>query len=1049
MSFELLYTSAPKGIKTGSRGFCTVLATASMPANLMQRLEALCAYRHVFQPHQPGTNPVTFAHYKLNVSGVQYDVLSRVSDYGTDYSGRTNKIAHHIALTTDETPSGGPTYALFQTNSLRTTWDGPPQSLPQGPALAGGQLEAGPCSTWQQLTGDAGWAGVLAETWLESGSKICWVVFDLTKSDYLNQLVQEAAALLPAERRWQATFSTYATNVPPDAECQVRFVLAETEEARHAPARGRVIDLTRKIAEAPKSRYVEAARLGQAIAEPRKPTAPAASSSSSTASPSSPPAKPKPKREVATRNVGDEDIELALAGLEPASASPPAWTATPPEYQPAPRAKPKLVNDAAPNFDANQSARWIIIGAGTFCALLMLAVGAFVLSRLLPPPTAQQPTQQQQQQQQQPTAQDEPDKKPPAQAEEVKPALQSSHIVLEQPIQADSKGLVITDELNQRLTKLRGEGWTYLGSLPYKLDLKPEGTKWTGMLNESLQSIPTQSQLTLVHSKANDRQTTTITLSAPPAADKALPESTSPEKPAGQPLASDAVAKPPLPFKVNNASITVPAELSAPLTGDLFRECVVAEGEGAIEKLQLQMVAVTFQGSADAPVKEFPVERDLPQIGKLTLEKNGKFTLTNPPAVAGSVKPVVEALIEFVAGPEGAKPEQATVSFTRTIVDKPFAKSEISLAKFLDSGFTKGIDVQTVHNCNGIAGATLGGRKLTQVNTNVAEIGDAVTERITFEKKSDHLAFKIFINEKKRAKYDDRNSPFVNFRISDNSQKAFANFSQLDRDAAQFLSSPEGLKYIPKPDSRFELKYESTWSNELAKQREPKSMKKLDAMLALMDSVVIFQALDGIGLQFKAELDKPIKDRQPGFPSSLDISGHKKTLQSFIDARWPSKSESTSSLDSLARDYCRLYAVPQTSNRTFNDAILDVIINNNRRRPPFTEMKAPLRNLGNLIVQLHNQPVILVSNEPFVDGEKGEQAEPPKYPLDFEFRVSISDDILERIKTFLKFTQDAAAPVANAITPAPPSATPPTAAPAPVPAVQPGAAVAAPLDPTK
>ena len=39
MSTELLYTSAPQGLRHGSRGFCTVITTSGMPINVIGKLE--------------------------------------------------------------------------------------------------------------------------------------------------------------------------------------------------------------------------------------------------------------------------------------------------------------------------------------------------------------------------------------------------------------------------------------------------------------------------------------------------------------------------------------------------------------------------------------------------------------------------------------------------------------------------------------------------------------------------------------------------------------------------------------------------------------------------------------------------------------------------------------------------------------------------------------------------------------------------------------------------------------------------------------------------
>lgn len=107
MAQELLYTSAPRGLKSGSRGFCTVEATAGLPPALVTALEGLSAYRHVAPAGDPA-NPVVYSHVTLAVGGRTYSVISRIGDAGTDYTGRTNKLAHHVALDPSERPQGGP-----------------------------------------------------------------------------------------------------------------------------------------------------------------------------------------------------------------------------------------------------------------------------------------------------------------------------------------------------------------------------------------------------------------------------------------------------------------------------------------------------------------------------------------------------------------------------------------------------------------------------------------------------------------------------------------------------------------------------------------------------------------------------------------------------------------------------------------------------------------------------------------------------------------------------------------------------------------------------
>ena len=275
MTIELLYTSAAQGLKQGSRGFCTVVCTAGLPINLAQRLEALSGYRHLYQPgdQRADDNPVCYSHIRLAVGGKTLSILSRVGAYGVDYSQRTNKIAHHVVFD-GPVPECGPAAVLAQSGIMRTNWDGECKTLQSGPEVSSITVQPAPCKEWQRIAGDAGWAGVVANAWLQPTGKPVWIVFSESQSVSLLELMQEATAILPESRRWQATFSTYCTNLPPDVECRVRCVIAGSDEARMSIARGTVLDLTKPMGVAPVNDATGAARIGRTVDPIRKPALP-------------------------------------------------------------------------------------------------------------------------------------------------------------------------------------------------------------------------------------------------------------------------------------------------------------------------------------------------------------------------------------------------------------------------------------------------------------------------------------------------------------------------------------------------------------------------------------------------------------------------------------------------------------------------------------------------------------------------------------------------------------------------------------------------------
>jgi len=264
MSQELIYTSAPKGLQLGSSGFSTVMRTKGLSTAIAPRLEELSGYRELYSPNDPraASNPVAFSHVHIAVGASKQSVLSRVCYAGLDYSHRTNKFAHHVVLEAGETVPAGPAWLLAQTGFMRTTWDGNPTIIPVGIAVPNSAETQAGCGTWAALTGDAGWAGVLAETAGTHSEKPVFLVVD-PQMDAL-QLLREAIALLPPAKRWQATFSTYYTSLPSGVDCRWRCILSNSPEAAAAKRLpgAKIIDLTSPLGKAQGGPLVAAAIRG-------------------------------------------------------------------------------------------------------------------------------------------------------------------------------------------------------------------------------------------------------------------------------------------------------------------------------------------------------------------------------------------------------------------------------------------------------------------------------------------------------------------------------------------------------------------------------------------------------------------------------------------------------------------------------------------------------------------------------------------------------------------------------------------------------------------
>ncbi|MBR5709497.1 MAG: hypothetical protein IKX40_01940 [Thermoguttaceae bacterium] len=270
MAQELIYTSFPKGVKPGVSGFCTVAVSPDMAPNMISRLEGLSGYRHLFMPGTPEAdlNPPNWSHVVINVGNTESHVIYRVADAGLDYTGRSNKLAHFIVLDKNDQAPCGPAAMLTTPGLIDLTFDQQVGTRSFTRQIPRHLVSPRPCSAWRQAAGDSGWAGELAQTaW--TGKYAC-IVYQPGMN--VLALIQEAMALIPPERRWKTTFSTYYSKLPTGIDCQWRCVAAGTPEAAQAIAEvgsGLVIDLSNgALAPAADSPAVAAARVGRMVLAP-------------------------------------------------------------------------------------------------------------------------------------------------------------------------------------------------------------------------------------------------------------------------------------------------------------------------------------------------------------------------------------------------------------------------------------------------------------------------------------------------------------------------------------------------------------------------------------------------------------------------------------------------------------------------------------------------------------------------------------------------------------------------------------------------------------
>ena len=250
MAHQIIYTSVPRGLAPGSKGYCTVVASNGMAPALQRQLESLSQYSHIYPPNtaNDALNPTNFQYAKASFGGKQLCVLSRVSDAGLDYSRRSNLLAHHIALEPDECNVSGPA-ALIDSLLLPASvkrWEKPPQRL-DIPSIPNPSCPTSPMASHNSLGVKPEMVGEIAGRLANSTQQIVTVLYRQDQHSQLLSLVKDVFWLLPPGDRWNTTFSTYYTAHVQNTDCRLRFIPHGTPNAERVSLDPGTIDLNQNM----------------------------------------------------------------------------------------------------------------------------------------------------------------------------------------------------------------------------------------------------------------------------------------------------------------------------------------------------------------------------------------------------------------------------------------------------------------------------------------------------------------------------------------------------------------------------------------------------------------------------------------------------------------------------------------------------------------------------------------------------------------------------------------------------------------------------------
>jgi hypothetical protein len=216
MPWQLIYTSAPRGLLSGQSGFCTVARSADLREALVQRLEQISSYHYlrVSGGGADGGNPTISAFRILDIRGAKYQVLTRIQPCGLDFTARTNHLAHHLIFQPEELAQlPSPAAILRGWKGWSAGWQGDPRLLDEVPLDEFREIKRPtfPAQTWLQITGDAGRAAGLLESECVRG---CYLVCPPGGERQLLDMFAETLQLLDHTgqyplRPWRYSFTTF------------------------------------------------------------------------------------------------------------------------------------------------------------------------------------------------------------------------------------------------------------------------------------------------------------------------------------------------------------------------------------------------------------------------------------------------------------------------------------------------------------------------------------------------------------------------------------------------------------------------------------------------------------------------------------------------------------------------------------------------------------------------------------------------------------------------------------------------------------------------
>jgi hypothetical protein len=229
MAWQLIYTSSPRLLEAGRTGFGTVAKHRDISGVLTGKLESISQFARL-----AGYNPdrIIYTHRILEAGARSYHVLSCIQNAGSDYSGRTNHIAHHLIVHAEEVASlsqrGVTPLDILYLMEWRTSWEGSSRFLDSKEEVDLSNSIAHNFSVWSSLTGKPDHARL---PWSPEAAKGCYL---LVPQHVDARYILGETMIHNVAKSWDMTFTTHLE--PNDGLGDFRWICLPPD----SPARSQV-----------------------------------------------------------------------------------------------------------------------------------------------------------------------------------------------------------------------------------------------------------------------------------------------------------------------------------------------------------------------------------------------------------------------------------------------------------------------------------------------------------------------------------------------------------------------------------------------------------------------------------------------------------------------------------------------------------------------------------------------------------------------------------------------------------------------------------------